>query len=110
MGSAEPGTAAAAFVELLKAKGSKVSRYDPDCSSAEHSDGESVKKTLNETVEGTDCIVILSGQDSLKRLNLKKLRAVMKSPAAIVDLVGAVEPEKTAGFSYRGLGRGAWKK
>ncbi len=110
LGSAEPGTAAAIFVELLKAKGAKVSRYDPDCSSAEYSDGESIKKTLNETVEGTDCIVILSGQEHLKRLNLKKLRAIMKSPAAIVDLVGAVEPEKMVGFNYRGLGRGAWNK
>ena len=110
LGSAEPGTAAAVFVELLKARGAKVSRYDPDSSAVGHHDGESVKKTLNETVEGTDCLVILLAQESLKRLNLKKLRAVMKSPAALVDLVGVIEPEKANGFSYRGLGRGAWKK
>jgi hypothetical protein len=63
-------------------------------------------------VEGTDCIVILEEQDQLKRLNLKKLRAVMKSPAAIIDLAGAIEPSKVeeVGFTYRGLGRGAWKK
>ena len=93
----------------MKIKGAKVSHYDPD-NSSEHSDGESAKKTLNEAVEGTDCIVILSDQEQLKRLNLKKLRAIMKSPAALVDLVGAIEPDKAVGFCYRGLGRGAWKK
>jgi hypothetical protein len=54
----------------------------------------------------------MSSQDQLKRLNLKKLHALMKSPAAIVDLVGVAEPGKVEanGFIYRGLGRGAWKK
>lgn len=111
LGAAEPGTAGAAFVDLLKAKGAKVSRYDPDGSAGTQQEAESLlKKTLNETVEGTDCVVILSGKEQLKRLNLKKLRALMKSPAALVDLVGAVDPENAEGFSYRGLGRGKWKK
>jgi hypothetical protein len=63
-------------------------------------------------VEGTDCLVILSAQEQLKRLNLKKLRAIMKSPAAFVDFVGTIEPTKVEkeGFTYRGLGKGAWKK
>jgi hypothetical protein len=36
----------------------------------------------------------------------------MKKPAAIVDLVGIIEPQKVEkeGFTYRGLGRGAGKK
>jgi UDP-N-acetyl-D-mannosaminuronic acid dehydrogenase len=113
LGSVEPGTAAAAFVELLEAKGAKVKRYDPYGSAGEQPEGSSsLKKTLNETVEGTDCVVILSVQEQLKRLNLKKLRALMKSPAALVDLAGVTEPAKVEheGFTYRGLGRGAWKK
>ena len=113
LGAVEPGTAAAAFVELLEAKGAKVRRYDPYGSGVEQPEsGSSLKKTLNETVEGTDCVVILSSQEQLKRLNLKKLRALMKSPAALVDLAGVTEPAKVEheGFTYRGLGRGAWKK
>jgi hypothetical protein len=57
-------------------------------------------------------MVILTGQDQFKRLNLKKLQAVMKMPAAIVDLAGIVEPQKVEkeGFIYRGLGRGTGKK
>jgi hypothetical protein len=63
-------------------------------------------------VEGTNVIAIFSAQDQLGRLNLKKLRALMKPPAIIVDLAGAMEPQKVeaAGFIYRGLGRGGNKK
>jgi UDPglucose 6-dehydrogenase len=111
--SLELGTASLAFVELLETKGAKVSRYDPYASeSAEAEEVHLGKKTLNEAVEGTDCVVILSEQEQLKRLNLKKLRALMKSPAAFVDLASIIEPSKVedAGFTYRGLGRGVWKK
>jgi hypothetical protein len=54
----------------------------------------------------------LTEHDQFKHLNLKKLRAVMKMPAAIVDLIGAIEPQKVEkeGFTYSGLGRRAKKK
>ncbi|MCW4010752.1 MAG: hypothetical protein NWF05_09065 [Candidatus Bathyarchaeota archaeon] len=110
LGVVEQGTAASTFVEFLEAKGAKVSRYDPHGLGSERPEGTGVaKKTLNEAAEGTDCIVVLSGQEQLKRLNLKKLRALMKSPAALVDLAGAVEQSKveSLGFTYRGLGKGA---
>ena len=113
LGAADPGTGAAAFVTLLVAKGAKVSRYDPYISGDEQPEIKSLaKKTLNETLEGADCVVVLSAQEQLKRLNLKKLRAVMKFPAALIDLAGVVEPGKVEkeGFAYRGLGMGAWKK
>jgi nucleotide sugar dehydrogenase len=113
IGATDAGTSTAAFIELLESKGAKISSYDPCCSGSEQLETESsVKKTLNEAVEGTDCLVILSAQEQLKRLNLKKLRAIMKSPAAFVDFVGTIEPTKVEkeGFTYRGLGKGAWKK
>jgi UDP-N-acetyl-D-mannosaminuronic acid dehydrogenase len=113
LGSVRSGTGAAALVEMLEAKGVKVSRYDPQSSDNEQAESSSsLRRTLNETVEGTDCVVILTAQEQLRRLNLKKLRAVMRSPAALVDLVGMLEPSKVeeAGFIYRGLGRGVWKK
>jgi hypothetical protein len=54
----------------------------------------------------------LTEQDQFKRLNLKRAQAVMKIPAAIVDLAGIFEPRKVErkGFTYRGLGRGVGKK
>ena len=113
LGTAEPKTAADTFVKMLETKGAKVSFYDPLFPKNETSDMERVlRRSFNEAVEGTDCIVVLSGQDQFKRLNLKKLRAVMKMPAAIVDLTGIIEPQKVEkeGFIYRGLGRGVEKK
>jgi len=113
LGTAKPKTAAAIFVKLLEKKGAKANLYDPLLSKNELANMARVlKRSLNEAAEGTDCIVILSGQDQFKRLNLKKLRAVMKTPAAIVDLTGMIDPQKVEkeGFIYRGLGRGAGKK
>jgi UDP-N-acetyl-D-mannosaminuronic acid dehydrogenase len=113
LGTTGPRTTADTFVKMLETKGAKVSIYDPLLAKNEPSDMASVlKRSLNEAAEGTDCIVILTEHDQFKRLNLKKLRAVMKMPAAIVDLTGAIEPQKVEkeGFIYRGLGRGAVKK
>jgi UDP-N-acetyl-D-mannosaminuronate dehydrogenase len=113
LGAAETGTGAAVLIELLESKGAKISRYDPLGSGNENSDvAASIKKTLNETAEGTDCVIILKEQEQFKRLNLKKLKAIMKSPAALIDLSGLIEPTKAEneGFIYRGIGRGVWKK
>ena len=111
--SLEPETAHAAFFAMLEAKGAKVTRYSSyGTEDAQSEEGCPIKKTLNEAVEGTDCVVVLSETEQLKRLNLKKLHALMKLPAAFVDLTGQFEPAKVeeAGFTYRGFGRGVWKK
>jgi UDP-N-acetyl-D-mannosaminuronate dehydrogenase len=113
LGTTGPRTTADTLVKMLEAKGAKVSIYDPMFSKNEPSEMTRVfKRSLNEAVEGTDCIVILTGHDQFKRLNLKKLRAVMKMPAAIIDLTGTIELQKVEkeGFIYRGLGRGVEKK
>jgi UDP-N-acetyl-D-mannosaminuronic acid dehydrogenase len=113
LGTANSRTTHTTFIDLLEAKGAKIIHFDPQSSENTISEtGHMFKKTINETVEGTDCVVVLSEQDQLKRLNLKKLRAIMKSPAAIIDLTGTIEPNKAQeeGFTYRGLGKGAWKK
>ncbi len=111
LGAAKPTTMM--FVKMLEKKGAKTSLYDPLLPKNELSNMPRMfKRSLKEAVEGTDCIVILTEQNRFKRLNLKKLRAVMKMPAAIVDLTGMIEPQKVEGkgFTYRGLGRGVEKK
>ena len=113
LGAAKPKTAATVFVKMLEKRGAKASLYDPLLSKDELANMARVlKRSMKETVEGADCIVILTEQDQVKRLNLKKLQAVMKMPAAIVDLTGIIEPKKVErkGFTYRGLGRGIEKK
>lgn len=113
LGTEKPETVTTTFVKMLEKRGAKVNLYDPLLSTTDPSNVARVfKRSLKEAVEGTDCIVMLTKQDQFKRLNLKKLRALMKMPAAIVDLTGVIEQEKVEhnGFKYRGLGRGVEKK
>ena len=92
---------------MLQLKGAKPSLYDP-LSKKDTLDLGVVKTNLNEAVEGTDCIIIVTAEDQFKNLNLKKLKALTKTPSVLIDLAGAFEPKKveTEGFIYRGLGRG----
>ncbi len=107
LGTANPSTVAGIFVKMLELKGAKASVYDP-MSKMGHQDWSIIKTNLNEAIEGTDCIVVLTGLEQFKNLNLKKLKALMKSPSVIVDLTGIFEPKKVEaeGFIYCGLGRG----
>jgi UDP-N-acetyl-D-mannosaminuronic acid dehydrogenase len=101
------------IVDMLETKGARVNLYDPYIPESELKEMQShFKKNLPESVEGADCIIIVTGHDQFKRLNLNKLKLVMKMPAAIVDLEGIIEPSKTEkeGFIYRGLGRGVWTR
>jgi nucleotide sugar dehydrogenase len=110
LGTANPASATGIFVKIIEQKGAKPSLYDP-ISKMGPQEWRVVKTSLNEAVEGTDCIVILTGQEQFKNLNLKKLKALMKTPAVIVDLIGIFEPPKVEaeGFIYCGLGRGTDK-
>ncbi len=107
LGTISPSTATGAFVKMLELKGAKVNLYDP-ASKRETLEATVVKSSLNEAVEGTDCVVILTGEEQFTSLNLKKLKPLTRAPSIIVDLAGAYEPQKAEaeGFIYRGLGRG----
>jgi nucleotide sugar dehydrogenase len=97
------------FVKMLEKKGVKVNLYNPLLPKSEYSNfARMLKRSFKEAVEGTDCLVIFGNNDQFRRLNLKKLQAVMKKPAAIVDLKGIINPQmvESKGFAYRGLGRG----
>ncbi|MEJ5326816.1 MAG: nucleotide sugar dehydrogenase [Candidatus Bathyarchaeia archaeon] len=109
LGNFQPQTAAEKLVHMLEKKGAKLNLYDPVPSVYEQASGSRMlKKSLIEAAEGADCIMIISPLDVFKRLNLKKLYAVMKAPPALVDLAGVIETQKVEkeGFIYRGLGRG----
>jgi UDP-N-acetyl-D-mannosaminuronate dehydrogenase len=106
-----PKRVARKLAKIMERRGAKMRIYDPYFTS-EDAEGEHFKKTLNEALEGVDCIILVTAHDQLRRLTTNKLKVVMKMPAAIVDLEGVFEPEKVEkeGFVYRGLGRGVWTK
>ncbi len=113
LGATEPGTSGESFVRMLEMKGARINLYGRRAGKSEDTEAERVpKRTLNEAVENSDCVIILTADDQFRRLNLKNLRSLMKTQAAIVDLVGLFEPGivESEGFIYRGLGRGAEKK
>jgi len=101
------------LAEMLEARGVKTSLYDPYVTEADLVEkSQHFAKNLTEAIEGVDVIVITTGHDQFKRLNLKKLKAMMKAPAAIIDLENIFDPEEVEreGFIYRGLGRGVRQK
>jgi UDP-N-acetyl-D-mannosaminuronate dehydrogenase len=106
-----PKTVARKLARTMERRGAKMRIYDPYFTPGD-SESEHFKKTLNEALEGADCIVLVTAHDQLRRLTTNKLKVVMKMPAAIVDLEGVFDPEKVEkeGFVYRGLGRGVWTK
>jgi len=100
------------FIKLIEQKGAKVTLYDPLAKKEAQEPATNIKTSLNETVEGADCIIILGGPEQLSRLNLKKIKSLMKPPAVVVDLAGKFDPKQMAieGFLYFGLGRGTDQK
>jgi UDP-N-acetyl-D-mannosaminuronic acid dehydrogenase len=112
LGTSNQNTATAKYIEMAITKGAKISLYDPSIAKNETIDTIPVlKKSLNETVENADCLVILTEQEQFNRVNLKRFKTVMKKPAILIDLIGIIEPEKiqAEGFIYQGIGRGVDK-
>ena len=99
------------FVKLLEQKGAKITMYNPNAKK-DDTESEDIKTSLNEAVEGADCIVLLAHSEQFNHVNFKKLKALVKSPAVIVDLAGKFDPAQvdTEGFIYTGLGRGTDQK
>jgi len=97
------------LVKTLVAKGARIRVYDPYFTQKELNDmGFSAEKTLKQTVENVDCLVVTVPHHRFRKMNLRRLSFTMKMPAAIVDLTYIIEPQKAEkeGFSFQGLGRG----
>ena len=106
LGTTRPTISGDDFARMLEDKGAKISCYDPLLSRSDLADIKPIPKgSLSEAAEGSDCIVILTTDAQFKKLNFKNLKAIMRTPAAIVDLARVIEPAKVEkeGFTYRGL-------
>ncbi len=103
LGAATESTAG--YIKLLELKGAKVNFFN--MSAKNEALDLTAKTNLNEAIEGADGITLLTRDGQLQNLNLKKIKALTKTPSVIVDLAGVFEPVKVEaeGFAYRGLGR-----
>ncbi len=82
------------LVNLLKAKGAKVKVHDPFFSKKELSElGYPAEASLERTIKGAECLLIVVGHNQYRRLSLKKIKALMKYPI-IVDLSHIIDSEK----------------
>ena len=103
------GSLAKKLVDALKRRGGHVRVYDSLFSHKELVEmGYPAERTLTKTVEKSDCLVIAVGHNRFSRLNLRKIKFLVKKPAAIVDMGRVVDPDRAEkeGFVYRGVGRG----
>lgn len=97
------------FVETLVAKGARIKVYDPFFTEKELNEmGYQAGKTLTQTLENVDCVVVAVPHERFRKMNMRRLSFMVKMPAAIVDLAYILEREKAEkeGFAFRGLGRG----
>lgn len=107
------GSLAKDLINMLGRKGAIVHVYDPLFSYKELIELEyPAERTLAKAVEGVDCLLIAVGHNRFKRLNLRRIKFLVKKPAAIVDMGHVIDPVKAEkeGFVYRGVGRGIWTK
>jgi len=82
------------LVNLLEAKGAKVKVHDPFFSKKELSElGYPAEASLERTIKGAECLLIVVGHNQYRKLSLKKIKALMKYPI-IVDLGHIIDSEK----------------
>jgi len=97
------------IIQKLLNLGAQVVVYDPYCA---ESFGAEKTESLQQAVEGSDCIVIVTDHTEFKEIDLSKLRKSMKDNPIIVDGRRLIEPTKAkeAGFKYYGIGYGIRNK
>ncbi len=96
------------IIQRLKAEGAKIKAYDP----AAMNEAKAILRDIDycgdpyEVAEGCDALVLLTEWNQFRRLDLDRLKKLMKTPI-FVDLRNVYDPRKMreAGFQYCGVGR-----
>jgi UDPglucose 6-dehydrogenase len=97
------------IIEGLLAQGAKIKAHDPVAvEEARKIFGDSIQycDDLYQTAEGAEALIIITEWNPYRRLDLERLRTVMKEPL-LIDLRNIYTPQeaKMAGFRYEGVGR-----
>lgn len=87
------------IIRKLISLGAEVVVFDPYC---EESFGAKRAMNINEAVNHADCIVITADHKAFRKLNLSKIRGMMKENPLIIDGRYTVNPEQARahGFIY----------
>ena len=97
-------TPARPFVQDLRRRGAEVAIHDPY---ARTERGYTVSRDLEAVLRGADCLAIVTAHDAYRRLDLKKVRRLMRRRAFVDGRNAFAGPEVVrAGFVYRGIGKG----
>ena len=88
------GSRTSKLVKLLQLKGAKVKVHDPFFNKKELSElGYLAENSLEKTIKGADCLLIVVGHNQFKKLSLKRIKALMRH-SAIVDLSHIINPKE----------------
>ena len=97
------------IIEGLRRMGCRIRAYDPIAMENARLELSDVTFCNDEysAVEGADVMVLATEWNQFRSLDLARVRSMMKSPAAVVDLRNVYEPAEMArlGFNYRCVGR-----
>jgi UDPglucose 6-dehydrogenase len=95
-------------ISMLQRMGAKISAYDPVAMERSRAilKDVSFKKNAYDVARDADCLVILTEWDEFKKLDMKKLKSVLKHPI-IIDGRNIFDPDKMlgSGFVYKSVGR-----
>jgi nucleotide sugar dehydrogenase len=93
-------------VTKLVGIGARLTIFDPYFKN-ENVFGLKASNSMEEAVEGSDCVVIGTAHKEFYQIDLKVLWNLCRKPAALVDTCNTVNPEKArkCGFVFRGVGR-----
>jgi len=92
------------LIRELEAHGTEVIAHDPHVQTFPEAE---LSRDLYHVVKGADCIVIATKHKSYFKLNLNKIKSLMRTPI-IVDGRNVLDQTKAekAGFLYKGIGKG----
>jgi UDP-N-acetyl-D-mannosaminuronic acid dehydrogenase len=92
------------LVRELEADGAEVVAHDPYVNQFPEAE---LTKDLDRALAGADCVVIATRHKPYFKLNLKKVKTLMRTPI-IIDGRNVLDRSKAekAGFLYKGIGKG----
>ena len=95
------------IINALHSEGARVKAFDPKAMSGakEFIQGVEFCKSAEEALKGADCLLLLTEWDDFKKIDLKRMKSLMKNPL-VVDGRNFFRKEEMQklGFNYVGVG------